>query len=291
MKRREYFLYAKKIKITTFLKQFVSSLSLLITVAPFWILPIEHFCMGLNARMHYFHSNQSVNACRICILVLRRMQNSIRCLHSMGNIQNCSTVTMQWHASPGVRVQYAHTILMMKFASRPLYAVPRVHVQSEVYFGLYTTTISLKRWDTSGWIHAFMFFTPNSDPTIWMSQQKSRLIRPVNVFPIVYFGEPVRIITSWQERHPVGSSAAVAHPLQGSTCCGFRDGILHTYVVTSGYLSFCCLSIISNQFAHSPLTSDINKAFSSTQLPLTGYSLFFRSFSVNPRDGCAWKSQ
>ncbi len=37
----------------------------------------------------------------------------------------------------------------------------------------------------------------------------------------------------------------------------------------------------------SPLTSDLNKAFSSTQLPLTGYFLFFGPFSVNPSDGCA----
>ncbi len=29
------------------------------------------------------------------------------------------------------------------------------------------------------------------------------------------------------------SSAAVAHLLQGSTCCAFRDGILHALVVTS----------------------------------------------------------
>ncbi len=83
------------------------------------------------------------------------------------------------------------------------------------------------------------------------------------------------------------SSAAVAHLLQGSTCCAFRDGILHNLVVTSDYLSYCCLSIISNHSAHSPLTSDINKAFSSTQLPLTGYFLFFGPFSVNSRDGCA----
>ncbi len=83
------------------------------------------------------------------------------------------------------------------------------------------------------------------------------------------------------------SSAAVTHLLQGSTCCVFRDRILHRLVVTSGYLSYCCLSIISNQSAHSPLTSDINKAFSSTQLPLTGYFLFVGPFSVNPGDCCA----
>ncbi len=69
-------------------------------------------------------------------------------------------------------------------------------------------------------------------------------------------------------------SAAVAHLLQGSTCCAFRDGILHTLVVTSGYLSYCCLYIISNQSANSPLTPDINKALSSTQVPLIGYFLF-----------------
>ncbi len=131
-------------------------------------------------------------------------------------------------------------------------------------------------------------------PYIWM-QQKSRLIMFSNLL-LSSFGESVWIVSSvccsyLTGAAPVWSSAAGAHLLQGSVCCVFRDGILQILVVTSGYLSYCCLSIISNQSVHSPLTSDINKAFSSTQLPLTGYFLFFRSFSVNPRDGCVWKSQ
>ncbi len=133
---------------------------------------------------------------------------------------------------------------------------------------------SLNRWDEAGWIHAFMFYTPNSDSTVWMSQQKSRLIFYCPVLVILCELYTPCAVLIWPERHPVWSSAAGVHLLQGSTCCVFRDGILQILVVTSGYFSYCCLSIISNQSVHSPLTSDINKAFSSTQLPLTGYFSF-----------------
>lgn len=57
-----------------------------------------------------------------------------------------------------------------------------------------------------------------------------------------------------------------------------RDALLHTLVV-SGYLSYCCLPV-SLSAGRSPLTFDINKR----EMPLTGYFLFHRSFSVNPRD-------
>lgn len=67
-------------------------------------------------------------------------------------------------------------------------------------------------------------------------------------------------------------------------CCCFTDVHLHSMIVTSGYLNYSCLPINSNQSGHSPLTSDINKAFSPEKLWLAEYFHFFRPFSVNSRD-------
>ncbi len=94
----------------------------------------------------------------------------------------------------------------------------------------------------------------------WDSSDQTTLFQSSIVLILLSLCElyPPCAVLSWQERHPVWSSAAVAHLLQGSTCCAFRDGILHTLVITSDYLSYCWLSIISNQSAHSPLTSDNN---------------------------------
>ncbi len=64
--------------------------------------------------------------------------------------------------------------------------------------------------------------------------------------------------------------------------CVFRGGILHTLVVTSGYFSYCCLFYHLEPVCSSPLTPDIKMAFLSTQLPLTGYFLFFGPFPANP---------
>lgn len=44
-----------------------------------------------------------------------------------------------------------------------------------------------------------------------------------------------------QEWYLVWLSAAAAHLFQGMTNCTSRDALLHTLVVTSEYLGYCCL--------------------------------------------------
>lgn len=71
--------------------------------------------------------------------------------------------------------------------------------------------------------------------------------------------------------------------------CIQRCSFFYTLLVTSGYLSYCCLPIGSKQSGHCPLTS--TGLFFTGELMLTGYFLSFNPFSVNPRDGCMGKSQ
>ncbi len=88
----------------------------------------------------------------------------------------------------------------------------------------YTTTTSLNRWDKTGWIHAFMFFTSNSDPTIWMSQQKSRLIRRGQRFSnllLSNFGEPVRIVASVSCSYLTGAAPGVVFCCWSPSASGF----------------------------------------------------------------------
>ncbi len=94
-------------------------------------------------------------------------------------------------------------------------------------------------------IHAFMFFTPNSDPTIWMSQQKSRLIRPGNVFSNLILSnsvDPVWIVSSVSCSYLTGAAPGVVFCCCNPSASGFdvlcvQRCILQTLVVTSDYLS------------------------------------------------------
>ncbi len=76
------------------------------------------------------------------------------------------------------------------------------------------------------------------------------------------------------------SSAAVAHLLQGSMCCVFRDAPLHTSVVMSALLSYCCLYQLKPVW---PFSSDLWN-FRPQNCCLLDIFSFFGPFSVNPRD-------
>ncbi len=98
------------------------------------------------------------------------------------------------------------------------------------------------------------------------------------------FGDPVWIVSSVSCSYLTGAAPGVVFCCWSTSASGFD--VLCVQRWYSAYLG--CNEWL---FELNTRTFDINKAFSSTQLPLTGYFLFFGPFSVNPRDGCVWKSQ
>lgn len=70
----------------------------------------------------------------------------------------------------------------------------------------------------------------------------------------------------WLEWIPVWYCDAVAHPLQGLTCCVFRDAVLSTTIVMRGSVNYCCLPV--SQSGHSPLTYFITKELLPAQLDI-----------------------
>ncbi len=88
--------------------------------------------------------------CRCPSLFLLWNNGPEQCCHHVGkpdyckitSVRMCDLSVQSTHSYKNrvVRVQYARTVLMTQFASRALYAVPRVRVKSEVYFGLKTAT-------------------------------------------------------------------------------------------------------------------------------------------------------
>lgn len=84
------------------------------------------------------------------------------------------------------------------------------------------------------------------------------------------------LVLSWQEWHLVWFSAVV-----GLT---FKDALLHNFVLTNSYPSYCCFPMSLKQSGHSPLTSGIHEVF--FQRTAAAHLIFslFESFSVIPRN-------
>ncbi len=90
MKRREYFLYAKKTKITTLFNNSSQRSAILENIH--WT-KTAYAEVSSTTRIRCFHSNQSINKRRRCILAVRLKQNSVRYLCPVDILQNGAKVT------------------------------------------------------------------------------------------------------------------------------------------------------------------------------------------------------
>ncbi|MED6235392.1 hypothetical protein ATANTOWER_025097 [Ataeniobius toweri] len=66
---------------------------------------------------------------------------------------------------------------------------------------------------------------------------------------------------------------------QSFTCCALRDSILPMLAVKTSYFRYYHLEPVC------PFSCNINKTFTSSQMPLTGYLTFLDHCSLNLRKG------
>lgn len=128
-------------------------------------------------------------------------------------------------------------------------------------------------WYKDACIHAFMLFGSKYDPTIQMLQQKSGTV-------LFCFFVQMQWSYANCSLFPVLSCGL---PIKGSTWCAFRDAFLHTMVLTSGYLSYHCLSICLSQSAHSLTSKHQQGLFSHRSAAHWIFSFLPWQFFVNPR--------
>lgn len=98
-----------------------------------------------------------------------------------------------------------------------------------------------------------MLFMIDSEPTFPTLLQKLKLIKSSNVVRVFSCARLVRLCKLYP-RFPVVSWQQWLSVL--SICFSvFRDVLLHTLIVTSGYVRYCCLPVSSKQSGYSLLSS------------------------------------
>ncbi len=139
-----------------------------------------------------------------------------------------------------------------------------------------------------------MLFTPNSDPAIESlsrnqdsSDQETFFQSSIVQFWWAFANCSLSFLFLDDRSAPLYFFCCCSHLLQGLTCCTFRDALLHTSVINE------CLFELALPFYQFepvwPFSSDLWVTHRTA--PRWILSLFFRPFSVNPRDVSAWKSQ
>lgn len=94
---------------------------------------------------------------------------------------------------------------------------------------------------------------------------------------LFHLAKPQFSVLRWRDWYRVWSSPAVVRPLRVE-----KSEIIALWIL-NGYFSRCCRFISSIQFAHSPLTCRIHKAFLSSQMLFTGHFCRFWTVLCKPK--------
>jgi len=110
------------------------------------------------------------------------------------------------------------------------------------------------------------------------------------------FGELVWIVASVSCSLLTGvapgvSSAAVAHLCQSYMLCIQRCSYAYLWCKEWLFELLLPFYLLKSVWLFSSDLWHQQRGISPTELPLTGYFCFFWKFSVNPWNGCVWKSQ
>lgn len=119
------------------------------------------------------------------------------------------------------------------------------------------------------WCHLIKFCPKH--PNVKAENKTAQTKQPYSSLLSSNFGQLMQPVASGFCPWPTGVTLCLVFCCC-SPCIMFKgeDALLHTLVLTCGYLSYCWPSITTNQSSHSPLIYRFIKAFLPTQLLLTG---------------------